>query len=59
MSLGRMDKPIIVPKNTVVLDNFDHWKSGFGDERIKNLEELKNFVEQLIPGVKEILYRPL
>ncbi|HUW71924.1 MAG TPA: hypothetical protein VMV66_01870 [Candidatus Humimicrobiaceae bacterium] len=26
---------------------------------IKNLEELKNFAEQLIPGVKEILYHPL
>jgi F0F1-type ATP synthase alpha subunit len=30
-----------------------------GIREIKNLEELKNFVEQLIPGVKEILYRPL
>ena len=26
---------------------------------IKNLEELENFAEQLIPGAKEILYRPL
>jgi len=28
-------------------------------ERIKNLEELKNFAEEIIPKVKEILYRPL
>jgi len=28
-------------------------------EGIKNLEELKNFAEQVIPGVKEILYQPL
>ncbi len=28
-------------------------------EKIKNLEELKNFIEQVIPGVKQVLYRPL
>lgn len=28
-------------------------------EKIKNLEELKNFAEQVIPGVKKVLYRPL
>jgi len=28
-------------------------------EGIKNLEELKNFAEEIIPKVKEILYRPL
>lgn len=28
-------------------------------EGIKNLEELKNFTEQAIPGVNEVLYRPL
>jgi len=28
-------------------------------ERIKNLEALKNFAEQVIPGVKKVLYHPL
>ena len=27
--------------------------------KIKNLEELKNFAEQVLPGVKQVLYKPL
>jgi len=28
-------------------------------KKIKSLEELKNFAEQVIPGVKQVLYKPL